>query len=300
MQFVLCILYTHVLVYHAFCHRNTENPFHGLKSSLSSSTFVEKPQILSFHEPTTNVKVILVGAMHYNPWSISLAAETIKALAIRDQLHSTVIESCPDRWKKTLERQPQGSIFRALFDNEMQTAADVSLSFSRSLVLGDQNITITNTRMMQLFAESILDLMNPFNGGWSRISDEIKSIAAKIIIKKPNDRKYLSFGDFFSPYLLLGAPVSLIRYPLAIIFKSPLIGLAIACAIFLTNGGSAANISELEISSHPVVELFGDSGTLNVARFALDYLISALAFAVEVAVLSRVFLTGLLGRGTSS
>ena len=37
-------------------------------------------QLLEFEEPQTGVKVVLVGAMHYNPASIELAKETISRL----------------------------------------------------------------------------------------------------------------------------------------------------------------------------------------------------------------------------
>ena len=42
------------------------------------------------------------------------------------RLRACVIESCPTRWNSTLAMQPQGSLYRAVFDNEMQAAAEVA------------------------------------------------------------------------------------------------------------------------------------------------------------------------------
>jgi hypothetical protein len=57
-------------------------------------------QMLSFIEPTTGVIVKLVGAMHYNPTSVSLAYSTCNDLAEKSQLGSVIVESCPQRWNK--------------------------------------------------------------------------------------------------------------------------------------------------------------------------------------------------------
>jgi hypothetical protein len=57
-------------------------------------------QMLSFIEPTTGVIVKLVGAMHYNPTSVSLAYSTCNDLAEKAMLGSVIVESCPQRWNK--------------------------------------------------------------------------------------------------------------------------------------------------------------------------------------------------------
>lgn len=86
-------------------HNNNNHNNLILRSSLSSEVYGEnEPQILSFIEPKTNVNVVLVGAMHYNPWSISLASNTVKNLGNADLLHSIIVESCEDRWKKNINQ----------------------------------------------------------------------------------------------------------------------------------------------------------------------------------------------------
>lgn len=60
-------------------------------------------QMLSFVEPSTGVIVKLVGAMHYNPTSVSLAYSTCNDLAEKSKLGSVIVESCPQRWNKVLE-----------------------------------------------------------------------------------------------------------------------------------------------------------------------------------------------------
>jgi len=65
--------------------------------------FPNDRQILKFQEPTTNVTVLLIGAMHYNPASIRLVKNTVEDLGKTDKLASVVIESCDIRWNKTQE-----------------------------------------------------------------------------------------------------------------------------------------------------------------------------------------------------
>ena len=48
-------------------------------------------QILEFQEPQTNVTVVLVGAMHYNPSSIQLATSTINELGQSNALGLSLI-----------------------------------------------------------------------------------------------------------------------------------------------------------------------------------------------------------------
>ena len=54
-------------------------------------------QVLRFREPQSDVDVVLVGTMHYNPASISLAANTVKDLVDKDRLGALVLETCPKR-----------------------------------------------------------------------------------------------------------------------------------------------------------------------------------------------------------
>ena len=58
-------------------------------------------QLLEFVEPTTNVTVVLIGSMHYNPASIELVETTVDKLGREEKLGSVIIESCDIRWNKT-------------------------------------------------------------------------------------------------------------------------------------------------------------------------------------------------------
>ncbi|VEU44202.1 unnamed protein product [Pseudo-nitzschia multistriata] len=91
-----------------FRYANEETTEVGEPSSSSigsplSSWFPEDRQILRFREPTTNVTVLLIGSMHYNPASINLVETTVEKLGEQGELASVIIESCDIRWNKTQE-----------------------------------------------------------------------------------------------------------------------------------------------------------------------------------------------------
>merc|ERR1719491_955664 len=68
----------------------------GSSTSSSTSSITSSvrpsPQLLEFVEPMTNVTVVLVGSMHYNPTSIRLASQTVKELGQTNRLGSVVVE----------------------------------------------------------------------------------------------------------------------------------------------------------------------------------------------------------------
>ena len=96
-----------------------------LLAVLVSSASALQP-VLRFRDPKTRGDVVLIGCMHYNPASIALASSIVREEASKKRLRACVVESCPTRWNSTLAMQPQGSLYRALFDNEMQAAAEVA------------------------------------------------------------------------------------------------------------------------------------------------------------------------------
>jgi hypothetical protein len=235
----------------------------------------QQSQILTFIEPTTGTRVALVGAMHYNPMSIALASSTCEKYVESEQLHSVIVESCPTRWEKTLTSQPTGSFKRKLFNNEMQAAADVATRNNLPVVLGDQDIAATNKRMGQTFKQSVVDLFTPWNGGWTSLYNDI-SEAGKLAL--PTGDQYLGTKSFFNVGLLLAAPVSLVRYPLSFMVKSPAVGIpaVVGLVYALLNSGDSQFV-----------------GTTVVERVQ-EVLTSATIFGVESAVLARVFLVALL------
>eukprot|EP01041_Mallomonas_annulata_P010505 gene10505-21912_t len=233
------------------------------------------PQTLSFVEPLTNVEVVLVGSMHYNPISINLAFNTCSLLAEKSKLASVVVESCPVRWNKTLALQSSGSVLRKILDNEMQAAADVAVANGVPVVLGDQDISSTNRRIAETFKQSLIDIVTPWKGGWRALYNDITEAANQAV---PLGNQYLGFSDFLNPKLILGAPVSLLRYPLAFIAKSPLLGLptVLALTYALMNSGDSAFV-----------------GTTPFEQFS-EVFSSGLIFGLEMGVFARVFLVALL------
>jgi len=213
--------------------------------------------------------------MHYNPQSIQLASSTCEELVQRNALASVVVESCTTRWSKTLRTQPEGSVMRQLFDNEMQAAAEVATRAGLPVVLGDQDISATNKRMAQTFKASVVDLLTPWRGGWATLYADVAE-AARLTL--PSGAQYLGPAAFFNGGLLLASPVSLVRYPLSFIVKSPLFGIpAIAGLVYaLLNAGDTAFV-----------------GTTAVEQVQ-EVVTSATIFGVETAVFARVFLVALL------
>ena len=107
------------------CEQEVMARVQPLLAVLVSSASALQP-VLRFRDPKTRGDVILVGCMHYNPASIALASSIVREEASAKRLRACVVESCPTRWNSTLAMQPQGSLYRAIFDNEMQAAADVA------------------------------------------------------------------------------------------------------------------------------------------------------------------------------
>ena len=233
--------------------------------------------MLSFVEPSTGVIVKLVGAMHYNPTSVALAYSTCNELAERSRLGSVIVESCPQRWNKTLISQPQGSLLRKVFDNEMQAAAEVAMRYGLPVILGDQDIAITNQRMQQTFKQSIGDLLTPWKGGWRNLYNDIVIASAAAL---PSGPLFLGPSDFLNLKLLFTTPISLFRYPLSFIVKAPVLGIPIVLGLlFGTFSDMAGDTSLLEVTS---LERLQEIAT------------SALIFGIETSIFARVFLISFL------
>jgi len=181
------------------------------------------------------------------------------------RLRAVAVESCPTRWNATLEAQPAGSLLRSLCDNEMQSAAEAGKAAGfDDVALVDQTIEDTGKRVSQLFALTLVELLTPWKGGWNRIYDDFKSAFEQV------SGEGLGPDALLDPRLLLGMPLSLVRYPLSLGLKSPVLLALIGC-IFLIAGQDFA------------------------AEDTIEELIGALAFSVvETIVLGRVLLVGLL------
>ena len=249
----------------------------NLELTASSEDLRRVSQMLSFVEPTTGVIVKLVGAMHYNPTSVALAFTTCNELAEVSRLGSVIVESCPQRWNKTLISQPVGSLLRKVFDNEMQAAAEVATHYGLPVILGDQDIAITNQRMGQTFKQSIVDLLTPWKGGWKSLYEDIKLASSSTL---PSGSAFLGPSDFLNIRLLATTPISLLRYPLSFIVKAPVFGIPIVMGL--------------------LVSIFNDySGDVSLLEPTVidriqEILTSVLIFGLETSVFARVFLISLL------
>lgn len=201
-----------------------------------------------------------------------------------------------------MNMHPPGSPLRLVLDNEMQAAAEAGEAFGLPVVLGDEEIEAVDKRMKDTFKQTVKDILNPFDGGWASISEDLKTAWIEAVdpswSTRWDDRKdsemntlattgdqYLNAFDLLDTELLLAAPMSFIRYPLAIIIKTPLQGVALVALLsFLTLHGPA--------------ELLANNAALLSQESTTDIIIDTVgglgAFALETVLLGRVFLTVLL------
>ena len=227
-------------------------------------------QILDFIEPTTGVPVKLIGAMHYNPASIKLTEDVINELAAEGKLGSIIIESCDIRWNATLEND----VVKTALQSEMRSAHDLGLLYKRPVVLGDQRINVTVDRLKDGAKESVIDLLAPV-GGWERLYRNIVNARKEAL---PFGNEYLGINSVLDPKLLGATPVSLVKYPLSYIVKSPITGVAVTGLLVLLGGGEASDASSFLTTPESMSDLF--------VSIAISFL--------ETAVFARIFLKELL------
>ena len=254
-------------------------------------TPVRKAQVLEFIEPKSKTKVVLIGSMHYNPHSIRLTKDTVEEYA--PSLHSVMIESCKQRWNKS--ENSNGILRDYLLYNEMRAAADAAAAFNISLVLADQDINVTSARLKDTFKASVLDLVNPLVG-WMRIYEDIVNAFEETFPKSQDEREYLNFNDFFNSKLLINAPISLIRYPLALILKTPKQSLPILFSVIVGSIITSSYHSDTTSLSDALdYYLASPENMLTlVKQETIELLQSLLIAAVEIAILGRTMLVALL------
>ena len=248
-------------------------------SSSSSSSDPIKPtpnkQVITVRHK--NINCILVGTMHYNPHSIAIARDTVRNLRESQALGGVVLETCEKRWEKTQSFQPPGSFMRKLLDNEFQAAAEEA--GTSAIILGDQPIADLGTSMKALAKQTLLDLGTPWDGGWARYTDDIsKAVKREVKAAKGGVE---SPAEVFDTNLLLNVPVSLFRYPLAWLLKSPklMVPLTTFWLTIAALPGAVESIPDLTAQSEAeslVTDLF----------LVLDFL--------QLTLLSRIFLVALL------
>lgn len=242
----------------------------------AASPSVSSAQLLEFQEPQTNVTVVLVGAMHYNPASIRLAQESIQLLGNQNRLGSVLVESCDIRWNKTAELYNDKPYLKKLLQNEMRTACDIASSYGRPTVLGDQRINITSEALKSSLKQTAVDLITPPTG-WKRFAEEVSESWKEAV--PFGGKGYLNAFAFFDPRLLLVLPVSLVKYPLSFLVRDPLptsLGLSLLVA--------------LSLSDDPLTT----QALLNQEYPLSDYLLSLFFAGLETVVFARLLLKPLL------
>jgi len=220
--------------------------------------------------------------MHYNPISVRQSAATVRSFAEKDQLAAVCIESCVERWEKTCRNQPRGSIVaKFILPNEMQSAQFAADDFQTPVFLCDQNFSVTTQRMKETLRESFSDFTSL---NFRRLAQDLEDLGQTVV--SPGDSSSrLGLKDFLNPRVLVLSPVSLLRYPLAILLKSPVLG-----ASFLFVGFALAGSVDnwLNIGSdpqavsmdplNPIIDVFGTVATI----------------VVETTLLARTFVVALL------
>ena len=265
-----------------FCHQ---------KSSSNLPSSVKKDQTLTFRDKKTGVLVKLVGTMHYNPHSIGIASKVTREALENETLGALVLESCEKRWKKTIEFQPPGSITRALLDNEFQACQE--LCRERDVYLGDQNIDDLSSDLKELFVQTMKDCFtNP-----SSIKADFKKFTESELVPLQSfgsDGRVvsLSFEDFLDYRLLACMPISMLRYPLAWLLKSP--KLVVPVVTFYLTLASLPGIVE---ATQFKEQIAGNGFAVSDGGFddVLSFLFLVLD-ALQIVVLSRLMLVALLGK----
>lgn len=224
--------------------------------------------VLRFTDCKSGREIILVGCMHNNPTSISLAKQTIRDCAEAGALGAVVLESCQTRWENALRVLPADSVLRSIFDNEFQAAADLAEEVDAGLALADQPIEVTCGRLAQLCKLTAVELAT---GQWRRVWQDIE--VGWAALQPDDERQGVSSAAFMAPELLAGAPLAWMRY----FFGSPaLAGLLVGVGVVLSAAVGVDPLAE----SPPLT--FG------------DLLPSMLLALLESVLLLRVSLVGLV------
>ena len=167
--------------------------------------------VLRCRDRATQADVVLVGTMHGNPASIRLARSAVCEAAERGSLSSVLLEACPTRWDRTLAMQPEGSIMRRLFDNEMQAASEAAESYGVAVQLVDQAVEITVPRLRSLSLLTLRQLLTPWAGGWKHISDDYRRGLARL-----QSADGIGMADLLEDGLVRNTPLTLLRSPVVL------------------------------------------------------------------------------------
>ena len=150
----------------------------------------------------------------------------------------------------------------------------------------------------------MLDLLQPWNGGWGRLIESISSARKEAV---PLGDKYLGLESFFDPKLLAAAPVSFVKYPLSYMVKSPVFAAVVGYVLlhyFVLTIAESCTLTMLTLvslfscflSALLFFSFVGDADALtaNESLSTTDLAESLLFSFLETVVFARIFLKELL------
>jgi len=255
--------------------------------------------VLRFRDAETDVNVVLIGTMHYNPVSIATVERLIEDHRADQSLKAVVIESCPARWNVSKKDKvpPRGaSLYTKLLYNEMLAAAD-AVPGSIPIVLGDAPIEVIGKRVREL-GLSTLRQVSDFPNGWYEVWKDFSAAVGRATEKVTmTEGRTLGAKDFLDFPLLLAMPVSIARYCTAIMIKGPnalRIPLLFFFGMMLFHTDAAANEGFSAVSSAPMEVAEAANPFAHTVEAVGDLVGSTLFAAAETMLLGRVFLVGLL------
>jgi pheromone shutdown protein TraB len=175
----------------------------------------------------------------------------------------------------------------------MVAAAEMAREYRYPLFLGDQGIDDTSKRLKESFLESLSDLVTL---QWIKLAREIRKsyVEAVYVGGNSSGTDYLGYSDFFSMRLLMYVPVSLIRYPLALILKAPKFSLALLSVLFLVSMIDPTDVSTPLTSTLSAFGIDVGDQISPTAEAVTSMMTSFLILVGEIALLGRPFLTVLL------
>jgi len=271
-------------------------------------------QILEFIEPSTNVTVLLIGSMHYNPASIALVENTLEELGSTKKLGSVIIESCDIRWNKTqeiLDKNPNPNE-KDFLGNEMRAAWEISsLKYNRPTILGDQRINVTVDALKASLKDTVQDIFIRGPNGWKHSLEEIQDGWSQttpinndnlLPSEKNQGLQGLNALSFLDPRILISLPVSLVKYPLSFFLKDPIpFGLFFSSIIglqYYSDHGTIPFIDMTSIGAAAAAATTTASDLLQSQtqpdRTFADYILSISFAILEIVVFARLLLKPLL------
>ena len=255
----------------------------GFAIVVAAALALRSPQVLRMRDSVTNQEISLVGTVHYNPASVARSKEEVRlVISQKEKLGAVVVESCTNRWERSAELAPPGSLISNFIRSEMQAVAGVALQNDIPVMLGDADAGPFLQRVRELAKSTAKQLADPLGGGWASIyRDLARTLPGTINPKDVASSELLLDGeapigpaDFAQKEMLLGFLASLVRYPAAFALKAP-VPFGIFAASLYTLEATAnqldsladASISAGEVVSLPVAAtlIFSAVGTgLNV------------------------------------